>query len=595
MRVTDYIVEELKKNNIDHFFTVTGGGAMFLNDSISLRKDIKILCNHHEQACAMGAVGYSKLTNIPSVVVLTTGCGSKNAITGLLDAWQDNVPVIFISGQVKKKETSRLAKTPLRQFGVQEADIVEVVKPITKFATMVTDPKNIAKVLSEALRTATAGRPGPVWIDIPLDIQGASISKIDQKILKQKKITLPKPTNKNINIIQRNLQNAKRPIVIVGNGIRLSSTEEKLISFIKKCKIPTVSSYLGIDIIDNTSKYHIGRLGIKGDRPGNFAIQNSDYVLSLGCHLSVSLTGFEYNLFARDAIIDVVDIDHNEHKKNTIKISNFIHSDLNEFFNIFNKIAINIKVDDWLNQCLLWKKKWPVIDQKYKESKLINKYIFIDTLNKNLLKNSVVISDAGSSYYVTSQSISIKKGQRYLTSGAQADMGFSLPAALGVCFADKRRSVIAITGDGSLQMNIQELQTLKHHNFNLKLIVWNNNGYLSIRATQKKFFKGSIGTDKSNGVSFPNLEKISFAFGIEYVKFKQIKNLEKNLKNYLTKRHPVIIEIFCPSDQEVIPTASSKKLASGQMVSLPLEDMYPFLDRDEFYENMIIPPFSENK
>ena len=592
LRVADVVIKYLENLGIETVFTVTGGGAMFLNDACAGSKKIKTVCNHHEQACAMAAVGYSKMKNSFAALVLTSGCGSTNALTGLLDAWQDNNPVIFISGQVKRKETTHNAKVPLRQFGVQEANIIEIVKSITKYAVMVNKPEDILFCLEKASFEAKNGRPGPVWIDIPLDVQSSLVNYASLKQYKAPRKNLPTPSVSQINLLKKALSRAKRPIIIAGNGIRLGNAIKEFNDFLLKTNIPFVTSYLSVDLLPNNHKQYIGRLGIKGDRPGNFSLQNADLVISIGCHLSVALTGFEYNLFARDAKLFVVDIDRDEHKKNTVKINHFIHSDVKRFFVKFNG---KYSFPEWLKICRKWKDIWPVCLPEYKiEKKLINKYAFIDIMQKELKKDSVVVSDAGSSYYVTSQAFKPIKNQRYITSGAQADMGFTLPAAIGVAFAQKSKMVVGITGDGSFQMNIQELQTLVHYEVPVKLVVWNNNGYLSIRTTQKKFFSGrEIGTDKDSGVSFPSTKKIASAYNIPYFSAKNLNTLKRTLSRAFNAKGPVIIEIFCPPMQEIIPTASSLKLPDGRMVSKPLEDMYPFLSRDEFNNEMVIKPVKE--
>ena len=592
LRVADVVIKYLETLGIETIFTVTGGGAMFLNDACAGSKKIKTVCNHHEQACAMAAVGYSKMKNSFAALVLTSGCGATNALTGLLDAWQDNNPVIFISGQVKRKETTHNAKVPLRQFGVQEANIIEIVKSMTKYAVMVNKPEDILLCLEKASFEAKNGRPGPVWIDIPLDVQSSLVNYTSLKQYKAPRKNLLTPTASQIHLLKKALSRAERPIIIAGNGIRLGNAIKEFNDFLLDTNIPFVTSYLAVDLLPNNHKQYIGRLGIKGDRPGNFSLQNADLVISIGCHLSVALTGFEYNLFARDAKLFVVDIDRDEHKKNTVKINHFIHSDVKRFFAKFNG---KFSFPEWLKTCRKWKNMWPVCLPEYKiEKKLINKYAFIDIMQKKLKKNSVVVSDAGSSYYVTSQAFQPIKNQRYITSGAQADMGFTLPAAIGVAFAQKSKMVVGITGDGSFQMNIQELQTLVHYEIPVKLVVWNNNGYLSIRTTQKKFFSGrEIGTDKDSGVSFPSTKKIASAYSIPYFSSKNLNTLRRTLSSAFNTKGPVIIEIFCPPMQEIIPTASSFKLPDGKMVSKPLEDMYPFLSRDEFNSEMISKPVKE--
>jgi acetolactate synthase-1/2/3 large subunit len=597
IRVSDVIIDFIYGLGVDTIFTVTGGGAMFLNDAVASHPQMKAICNHHEQACAMGAVGYAKLRNGYASAILTTGCGATNAITGLLDAWQDNVQCFFVSGQVKRKETTYNATVPLRQFGVQEADIVSVVKSLTKYAVMINDPQDILFELEKAAFLAKSGRPGPVWVDVPLDVQGAIV---DMELLRHfipeaNELVKPAPSANAIDDLRKKLITAKRPIIIAGNGIRLGGAVELFRQFVENTKIPVGVSYLGADLLPSLHPQYVGRLGIKGDRAGNFAVMNADLVISIGCHLSVALTGFEYDLFAREAYLVVVDIDPNEHLKNTVKIDQFIHSDVVEFFSAFNSIQSIDVWHAWGEICRKWRDQWPVCLPRYENEKEgINKYSFIEKLKNHLKSDSVVVSDAGSSYYVTSQALKIRDQQRYVTSGAQADMGFTLPAAIGVSVATDGGEVVGITGDGSFQMNIQELQTLVHHQLPVKLVVWNNNGYLSIRATQLKFFSGrEIGTDPASGVSFPSTEKIATAYGIAFLRVSEQALLDDALSKMMTASGPMILEVMCPQNQEIIPTASSKKLPDGRMVSKPLEDMYPFLDRVEFLANMIVKPLDE--
>lgn len=588
-RVADIVASFLVEKGIKDIFTLTGGGAMFLNDGIESNVNINAICNHHEQACAMSAVGYAKYKNGLAAVMLTTGCGATNSITGLLDAWQDNTPVIFISGQIKRKETSRNSKTELRQFGVQEADIVTVVDSLTKYAVMINEPNDILYHLQKAVYMALNGRQGPVWIDIPLDVQGAFVKDENLRHFVQDNLF----ENKEIKGIDKFIEiysNAKRPIILAGNGVRLSGSVDKLRSFAKNHNIPCVVSYLGADYFEQDNPNYVGRLGIKGDRAGNFAIQNSDLIICLGSRLSVCLTGFEYDLFARDSKLIVVDIDENEHKKHTVTIEQFIDADVGYFLDQINLKVEKKHSDNWQDKCIHWKNKWPVYQKGY-DSSSVNMYEFVKALSELANEDSIVVSDAGSSYYVTSQSFTLKSiNQRYITSGAQADMGFSLPAAIGACIS-ANKPVIGITGDGSFQLNIQELQTVKHYNLPVKLFVWNNNGYLSIRATQDKFFDGRrIGTDSASGVSFPEVEKISYAYDLPYVKINNVSELRKKLSGIIDSKGPVVCEVICPEFQEIIPAVSAVKNDDGSMTSKPIEDMYPYLDRDEFYREMINKP-----
>ncbi len=590
-RVADYIADYIHKLGVRDVFMVSGGGMMFLSDGLALNPGINVVCTHHEQAAAMAAVGYAKYTESFGVAYITTGCGGTNAVTGLLDAWQDNMPCIFISGQCKRKETVRNSGLPLRQFGVQEADIIAVVQSLTKYAVMVNDPDKIAWHLDKAVHLARSGRPGPVWLDIPMDVQGATIdeTKLDRFDPNTETADFSmEPKAEDLGKVAGLLSSSKRPIIVAGQGIRLAGAIPAFRKFIEGNGIPFVASRLGIDMLPSDHPLFIGRIGNKGDRAGNFAVQNADLVLVIGSRLSVSSTGHEYQSFAREAKIVIVDIDPVEHRKNTVRMDLFINADAGRFL---NAIKLSNPPDSklWAEKCLEWKSKWPVCLPEYAASKEVNLYYFVDCLTRRMKPDAVVISDAGSAFYVVSQGGQFNRDQRYVTSGGQADMGYSLPAAVGVSVARGKGEVLAITGDGSFQMNIQELQTVVHNCLPVKLFVWNNDGYLSIRASQAKFFEGRyIGTDSSSGVSFPDTGKIAAAYGIKYFKVNESSELPAVLDQVLAYDGPAICEVICIRDQEIVPTVSSRKKPDGTMVSLPLEDMYPFLDREEFRREMIV-------
>lgn len=594
IRVADYIADYIYKAGVKVIFMVSGGGMMFLSDGVARHPKLKAICNHHEQASAMAAVSYAKYNEHLGAAYLTTGCGGTNAITGLLDAWQDNVPCIFISGQCKRKETVRYSGARIRQFGVQEADIISIVRSITKYAVMVTEPEEIAYHLDKAVYLAMSGRPGPVWLDIPLDVQAANIDERKLKRFQPGEIVntyKEEPAESEIEKFRELMRAARRPIIIAGQGVRLAKAMPDFKRFIERYTIPVVASRLGIDVLSGSHPLFIGRIGNKGDRAGNFAVQNADLVISIGSRLSVSSTGHEYANFAREAKMVVVDIDPEEHKKNTVKIDLFINADVKKFLEKAN-FNFMVGTKDWVKKCHRWKARWPVCLGEYsKEKKAVNLYYFVEILSRKLKPDSVVISDAGSAFYVVSQGIKISKKQRYITSGAQAEMGYTLPACIGVSIARSGGEVIGITGDGSFQMNIQELQTIVHNKLPIKIFVWNNDGYLSIRSTQAKFCDGRlIGTDKSSGVSFPSLTKIANAYGIKYFKVSHNKSLDQVLARVLKHRGAAICEVLCLKDQEIIPTVSSCKTKDGALVSKPLEDMYPFLDRAEFKKEMIVKP-----
>jgi len=599
IRIADYIASFVSDQlEVDKVFLVSGGGMMFLSDGLALNNKIDVVCNHHEQASAMAAIAYAKFKQDFGCAYLTTGCGGTNAITGLLNAYQDNVPCFFVSGQVKLKETSREACTKLRQFGVQEADIISVVEPLSKYAVMITDPKEVAYHMEKAAYLAKNGRPGPVWIDIPMDIQSAMIDESDlvHFDVEKESCIIPSITTEDFQYVKRAITKAERPIIITGQGVRLAGVISEFKAFVEKYNIPYVASRLGIDLLPSDHPLFIGRIGTKGDRAGNFSVQNADLILVLGSRLSVSSTGHQYETFGREAEVIVVDVDVSEHQKNTVSIDLFIQGDIKDFLGNFpenNKKCPSV----WSEKCFYWKKHWPVCLPEYSDdSEGINLYWFTDRLSALAPEKTVVISDAGSSFYVISQGFKFSKNQRYVTSGGQAEMGYSLPASIGVSVANPNWQILAITGDGSFQMNIQELQTLVHYQLPVKLFVWNNDGYLSIRATQRKFFDGRyIGTDKKSGISFPNLEKICDAYGIKYLCAKKSSELDDVILSALAYEGPIIIEVMCIPNQEIVPSVASLRKEDGTMVSKPLEDMYPFLSRKEFFEEMIIPPALESK
>tara|TARA_B100000902_G_scaffold23957_1_gene28828 strand:+ start:838 stop:2544 length:1707 start_codon:yes stop_codon:yes gene_type:complete len=564
MRVVDYVIDEVYKAGAKHAFTITGGGAMFINDAVAAHPSIVPVCNHHEQASAMGGVAYSKYTGKPSLVCPTTGCGGTNSITGLLDAWQDSVPVIFVSGNVNLHQIS---PPGVRNLGVQEARIIEIVESITKYAKLIESVDDVEEIVQTAIKAATTGRPGPVWIDIPMDIQGKQMPVFS---------------------LEDEIKKAERPLILAGGGISCAGiSREEFREYVKEAKIPVVTTYNSVDLIESDDPYFVGRVGVKGTRAGNFAMQNCDLLLVLGSRLPVPVSGYNYKTFARDAKVIVVDIDKEEHSKNTVKIDKFIHSDLKDFL---YKNPISTNVLSWQQKCIRWRDSWPIIPiQNNKSNETgIDLYDFTGKLNKNKPDDSVVISDAGSAYYVCSQATGIKGKNRYITSSAQAEMGFTIPACIGAAFAGSP-CVIGVTGDGSFQMNLQELQTIKHHKLPIKLFVWNNGGYLSIRTTQKKFFEGrEIGTDEDSGVSFPDLVRVAYAYDMDYIKVSDYDSLTPALQTIFANDDPMIIEVMCQKWQEVIPTLQGRKNPDGTISAPPLEDMYPFLSREEFCDNMIV-------
>ena len=597
MKLSDYVVEFFEKEKLKDIFMVSGGGCMHLVNSFGKSEKIHYWCTHHEQAAAMAAEGYAKQKNDIGVVLTTSGPGATNTITGVLDCYQDSIPVIFISGQAKRKQTVYNAEIDgLRQFGVQEANIIPIVQSITKYAVEVENPQKIRYYLERAIYEAKSGRPGPVWISIPLDVQSANIDAQELEAFEKTEDKDLMPSTEDINYVIESLKIAKRPVIIAGHGIRLAKADGLLEKFVHMYKIPVVTPIMGIDVIAGDDICNIGRIGTKGTRAGNFAMQNADLIISLGSRLAVSVIGHEYELFAREAKKIVVDIDKIEHSKKTIKIDKLICCDVGRFLeNVCLKEAEISTFDNWLDICRTWKAKYPVILSEYDNDESgINYYKFIDILNHRMSNEMPVVSDAGSAFYVVAQAINLKKGQRHITTGGTATMGFTLPAAIGVAIANNSKPVLAITGEGSFMQNLQELEVLKYHSLNIKLFVMDNGGYFSIHQTKKKFFNGNyVGESEQSGLSFTDIEKLACAFGVAYYKLETIQQCEEKLEEILNRKGPVLIEVRVTENMEVIPTNASLMREDGIMISKPLEDMYPFLDRNEFKENMIIKPIEE--
>lgn len=598
MRVADYIAQFIEHYGVRDVFLLSGGGIMHLTDGLACNKKINVVCFHHEQAAAMALDAYSRVSGNFSVGYFTTGPGATNAITGLAGAWLDSVPCMFISGQVKRREaTFNSGIKGIRQIGVQEINIIPIVKSLTKYCAIVNIPEEIRYHLEKSVFLAKNGRPGPVWLDIPLDVQGAYIETENLRgyIPRVRKSNTPDALFEKL---AHYLKESQRPVLLAGQGVRISGAIEQLLKCAGKHNIPIVTSYLGIDIIDSESSNYVGRIGIKGDRAGNFALQNSDLLLVIGSSLPVAEIGYEYDQFARSAKIIVVDIDSTAHKKKTITIDLLFESDAKIFIGKLSQILAKHGIkytDEWLGQCIFWRTRYPVCLPEYATLKdKVNLYYFVDSLCKKMNSEDIIVTDAGSAFYAGSQAVKIKQGMRYITSGGFATMGFSVPASIGASVAAGNRRVMCITGDGSFQLNIQELQTIVHHNYPIKMFIFNNEGYLSIRTTQCRFFENRlIGEGCTSGVSFPDLQKIAMAYGIPFYRIYNNNELGPVLEKVLTSDSPAICEIMTPRDQEIIPTISSQKREDGSMISKPLEDMYPFLERTEFLSNMIINPLDD--
>ncbi|CDC21795.1 thiamine pyrophosphate protein TPP binding domain-containing protein [Clostridium sp. CAG:306] len=590
-RVADYVMQRLQKQGVKHIFLVTGRGMLYLSDALARQEGIQGICVHHEQAAAYAAMSYAQKTNNIGVAMVSTGCASTNAITGVLCAWQDNLPCVFISGQNKLNETTRYTNLPIRTYGQQEADIVSLVKPITKYATMITKPEDIAYEMDKALFLANEGRKGPVWIDIPLDIQNMRIEEEKLKCFIPD-ICVKKPTPKDIKTVIEKINNARRPIILFGSGIRSAQAQKELKTFISKTKIPAVYSTSSVDILDTNSELVIGCVGaMAANRAANFAIQNADLILILGNRLTTMITGNDINKFAREAEIIAVDIDEFEHKKFPKKIDKFIHSDIKEFLKEINKETAKETEIKWQEKCKHWKTEFPKCELQYKNTKAVDLYELAEVLSENMDDDAVCITDAGLEELIVPTTIQFKEEQRCIHPVSQGAMGFALPALIGSYFADKKQN-IAVIGDGSIMMNLQELQTISYHKIPVKILIINNNCYAVIRKRQQDLFRTrTIGTDSENGVSCPDFQHVAKCFDFKYEKISSTDELYK-LKNILKLDEPVICEIIGKENQGYIHS-SFRKNSKGKFVQPPIEDQSPFIDRALFNREMVVEPIDE--
>ena len=594
MRTVDYLIEEVRKAGAEHIFFVPGTGCMFLTDALARNQEVNAVSMHHEQAAGMAALSYAKYNQKIGACVVTTGCGGTNAMTALLHAWQDNVPCVFISGQAARNQTVRNSKVPLRQMGRQEADIIALVKPITKYAVMLNEPEHIVREIEKALYKAQIGRKGPVWIDVPMDIQNTMIDPDDMEHYIPKDNTLDTQlSNDDCKAVMQDLAQAQRPVILAGNGIRLADGVDDFVTFAEKFGIPVTYSRLGHDLMETENPLSIGMVGMLGaSRAGNFALANADLVLCIGCRLSIDTTGYEYEKFAREAKVVVVDIDEVEHSKNTVHIERFVHADAKAFFQTMNEQAPLADYTEWQKKCLHWKEIFPTCLESYKTSEKINMYYFTDALSEVLPQKSSVLSDAGNAFFTVSPIIRVKKGQRSITSGGQAEMGYALPGAIGVAYASNA-PVVAVNGDGSIFMNLQELETLACTRVPVKVCVMNNNGYSSIRHLQNNAFRGrQIGCDPTTGITFSNFEKLAQAFNLPYLRIEGSQNLSEKLAEMFKIEGPVLCEVICVEEQEFI-TVSCAFNSKRRYVNRPLEDQAPFLDRELFLSEMVIEPIDQ--
>lgn len=596
IRVADYIFQTLADRGVRHVFMVTGGGAMHLNDAIGRESRIQYICNHHEQACAMAAESYARLCGVPAVVNVTTGPGGINALNGVFGAWTDSIPMVVISGQVKRETCMAFNDVPgLRQLGDQEADILGMVRGITKYAEIVREPESIRFHLEKAWHLATSGRPGPVWLDVPVDVQGAQIdpAKLSAFIPTEDSQKNDKAHLADIcrEVLER-ISGAERPVIMAGSGVRLAGAADVFRRVIQKLAVPVTTAWAH-DIMASSDALFCGRPGTIGDRAGNFTVQNSDLLLVIGSRLNIRQVSYNWSFFARHAFKIQVDIDRAELEKPMVKIDMPVCHDARLFLEEMERQLSNYQSQQdhasWLSWCQKRKRRYPAFQSEKQTTKgqKINPYHFTNVLFQELAHDDAVICGNATATIVTFQCAHIQEGQRLISNSGSASMGYDLPAAIGAAVARQGKRVICVAGDGSLQMNIQELQTVMRHQWPIKIFVLNNDGYLSICQTQSNFFGLKIGADAGSGVSFPDYVKLAQAYGLKASRLEG-PDFVNDLREVLASPHPEVCEVMLDPAQNFEPKLSSRRLSDGRMVSSPLEDMAPFLSREELQENMFV-------
>lgn len=594
-RLSDYVADFIASLGVTDVFSVSGGGAMHLVDAVGSHPSLNYVAVHHEQAAAMAAESYSRISRNVGVALFTTGPGGTNALTGVAGAWIDSIPTLFISGQVTSD--TLLEGTGLRQFGIQESNIDAIVKPMTKYSITIRDASEIRYEMEKAIYIALSGRPGPVWVDIPLDIQSRQIDPASLRSYEPPAQPTPKVLlNDQVVTALSGLKKAERPVLITGYGIHLAHAEEGLRTLVERLSIPMVSSWTSSDLIDSDHPDYVGRAGIMGDRASNFVVQNADLILVIGSRMSIPQVGYNYDTFARSAKIIMVDIDNAEMSKPSLRVDVAIQADAGDFIAELNEQLGNapaqpLDIQDWRDYARRLKAKYPVVLPEYAAlEEGINSFYLIDQLSRQLPSDAVIVTDMGTSFTCTMQTFNIRLGQRLTTSSGHASMGFGLPGAIGACYANGQNKTICLSGEGGLMMNVQELQTISHQQLPIILFVINNGGYLTIKHMQQNHFGRYVGSEVDSGVSTPDILKLAAAHEIPAMRINNHEELRANLSSVLAKPGPFVCEIMMPEDQALIPRSSSLKRPDGSIVSKPLEDLYPFLERDEFLENMVIEP-----
>ncbi len=602
MRVADYLLDTIAKQNVRDVFFLPGGGAMHLNNALLRNKDLRAVSMLHEQGAAIAAEGYARTSGKFGVCMVTSGPGSTNAITGLAGAWFESTPVLVISGQVKRPDLK--GNSGLRQLGTQELDIVSVVTTISKYAVCLTDPLRVRYELEKALHLMRSGRPGPVWIDVPMDVQATEIDPAMQVGFSEAEVPSSRATTEAaaaqtaVTRVAELLARAQRPVLLVGNGVHCAGAESPLHELVDQLQIPTQTTWIGADLLEYTHPLYFGRPGTVAGRGANFTIQNADLVIAIGCRLDFSITGFNRKHFARAADIVVVDIDAAEIEKLGDMPDLKVVSDAKDFIQRLSRVLANAPTPDyadWIARCTAWKQQYPVVLPAFHEQVgYANTYVFTEILCEELEGTDMLIpGSSGASIDTFWLSAKLKKGQRAVATGGLGAMGYGLPAAIGGCIGSGGRRTISVDGDGGFMLNMQELEVARRLHLPIKFFVLNNNGYASIRASQSGYFKEVVGCDSSSGLTLPDIGKLAHAFGIASFRISDQSDLRASIRAVLDSDGPAICEVMVQPDQAIGPRISSKLGKDGAMVSSPLEDLFPFLERAEFRSNVLIPVIEE--
>ena len=612
IRVADYIAQRCVEAGASHVFLVTGGGAMHLNDAFGRNKDLTPVCFHHEQAAAMAAESYFRVSNKLAVLNVTTGPGGINALNGVYGAYVDSLGMLVISGQVKDETYLRNYSIPLRQLGDHEVDIVSMAKPVVKYSTTLHDAKQIGKIMDYAVFLATNGRPGPVWVDVPVDNSSTQIDPSEleswngnlDELINNPDVTpntkmeleelLPQTYDVDVRIILEKLKTAKRPVLFAGAGVRISGQYDNFVKLIERLGIPVVSGWNAHDVIPNSNPCYAGRPGTVGDRAGNFTVQNADLLLILGSRLNIRQVSYNHKNFANRAFKIHVDADKAELDKPTLHTDLKIHADLKEFVPAILTALEGHKTPaqhtEYLNWCKTRVQRYPTVIPEYQHTDThVNPYAFVSEMIEHLKEDDIVVTGNGSACVISFQTAVLKEGQRLYTNSGDASMGYDLPAAIGACIAQGGKRVICLAGDGSIMMNLQELQTVVGYKLPVKIIVLNNDGYLSIKQTQHNYFSDNVfGTCPADGVTIPNFVNVAKAFGIDAYRVETINQWRSDtVQGALENSNPVLIEVMCDPNQVFAPKLVAKKLADGSMLAPSLENMSPFLSDEEMAENTL--------